>query len=98
MPLYDIARPTIAVTETWPGGYKVEITIANDTDTVLDGWSIYLDGSYDVYDVWGGEQVAEAPLRIASVSDGADSWGHTVAPGGRVTVGFVANGTPPAAP
>ncbi|MEM7489165.1 MAG: glycoside hydrolase family 9 protein [Pseudomonadota bacterium] len=99
MPLTDIARPTAAITETWPGGYKLEMTIVNDTDAVLDGWSAYLAGDYGVYDVWGATaERLEDGLRLTSVAEGADGWGHALAPGERVTVGFVATGTPPASP
>ena len=90
-------RPDARITETWPGGFKAEIAITNTGSETIRGWSFPLaDQGYQIFGIWGSQSTSDGGgLRIASVPDGSDAWGHSIAPGQTVTVGFVANGSPP---
>ena len=83
------------VVETWPGGFKAEVTIVNDGTEPLSGWSLTLGGgTFDIYSVWGAAVGGDGTV-LEGVASGPNAWGHTIQPGQSMTVGFAADGPVP---
>lgn len=77
----------------WPGGFNTQVWIRNTGDTAIEGWQLQLllaDGQ-SVPDHWSADLTQSGRLVTAANRP----WNATVAPGGRVTFGFI--GSDPAA-
>jgi serine/threonine protein kinase len=79
------------VTGSWPDGYGVEVTVRNDGDETVTGWTVRwnLPAGHEVRDLWNGEHEqngSEVTVRNAG-------WNATVEPGKSTTFGFNANAT-----
>lgn len=80
------------VTAVWPGGFAVEVTITS-TGTSPVSWSLSW--------TWpGGQQLvsgwnASFSQSGATITVTGTSYNQTIPPGGSVTFGFTATGTPP---
>ncbi|MFI2430531.1 cellulase family glycosylhydrolase [Streptomyces sp. NPDC018693] len=73
----------------WPGGFQGEIVVHNTGTAAVDGWTLaftYADGQ-TVSTMWGGTATQSG----GAVSVTPASYTRTIAPGGSVTVGFIAS-------
>jgi cellulase/cellobiase CelA1 len=81
------------VTGVWPGGFAVQVTITNTGSSPVPGWSLTW--------TWPGGQRLTSGWNASFAQSGATvtvtgtSANGTIAPGGSVTFGFIATGTPP---
>jgi serine/threonine protein kinase len=79
------------VTGSWPDGYGVEVTVRNDGDETVTGWTVRwnLPAGHEIRELWNGEDEqtgTEVTVRNAN-------WNATVEPGKTTTFGFNANAT-----
>ena len=73
----------------WPGGFQGEIKIGNPGTAAINGWKLaftFADGQ-SVTNMWGGTPTQSG----GAVSVAPASYTNTIAAGGSVTVGFIAN-------
>ena len=73
----------------WPGGFQGEIRIGNPGTAAINGWKLaftFADGQ-TVTNMWGGTPTQSG----GAVSVAPASYTNTIAAGGSVTVGFIAN-------
>ncbi|TDV47876.1 protein kinase domain-containing protein [Actinophytocola oryzae] len=76
------------VVNSWPNGYEARVTIRNDGDRALDGWTVRwtLPSGHDIDGLWAG----------ALTRDGTDvtvrnlDWNVTIQAGAETTFGFTA--------
>jgi serine/threonine protein kinase len=84
------------VTNSWPGGYQVEVTVRNTSPDGLTGWTITWQpaAGHAIGNLWNGTLTQNATA--VTVTDA----GHNavVAAGGTTSFGFVAAGPEPARP
>ena len=80
------------VTAVWPGGFAVEVTLTN-TGTGPVAWSLTWTwpGGQQLTSVWN----ASFSQAGATVTVTGTSFDRSIPPGGSVTFGFTATGTPP---
>jgi serine/threonine protein kinase len=88
LPVFADARcvASYAVVGSWPGGYQVKVTVRNDGDGTLDGWTVRwrVPEGHRIDGLWEG----------ALTRDGADvtvanaDWNATIPAGGEATFGF----------
>ncbi|MFJ7214808.1 protein kinase [Amycolatopsis sp. NPDC098790] len=76
------------VTNTWPGGYQVEVTVRNDRTDDLSGWSVRwsLPGGHRITGLWNGDFTVEGDT--VTVDNAA--WNAKLDAGGATTFGFIA--------
>lgn len=81
---------TFAVTSSWSGGYQGALTVTNTGTTALTSWklSVVFPGGVTVTNMWNGINTGTT----GTVTVANEPYNGSVAPGGTVTVGFVANG------
>ncbi|WP_327380046.1 MULTISPECIES: cellulose binding domain-containing protein [unclassified Streptomyces] len=72
----------------WTGGYTGQYVVSNDTATVQSGWTLEFDlpAGTKIESLWNGEHTVSGN----HVTVEPASWNKDIAPGGSVTVGFVA--------
>ncbi|MEU8853263.1 cellulose binding domain-containing protein [Streptomyces sp. NPDC053741] len=72
----------------WTGGYTGQYVVSNDTATVQSGWTLEFDlpAGTKIDSLWNGEHTISGN----HVTVKPASWNKDIAPGGSVTVGFVA--------
>jgi len=83
---------TSAVTNSWPGGYQLQLTITNSGTTPLTGWTAGLmfgDTAESVASSWNAT-VTQSGQQVTAVNASYDG---TVAAGGSTTFGMVVNGS-----
>jgi cellulase/cellobiase CelA1 len=80
------------ITAVWPGGFAVQITLANTGTSPLT-WSLTwtLPGGQQITSGWN----ASFSQSGATVTAAGASYNRIIPPGGSVTFGFTATGTPP---
>ena len=76
------------VTNSWPGGYQVEVTVRNDRTDDLTGWSVRwsLPGGHHITGLWNGTFTVEGDT--VTVDNAA--WNAKLDAGGSTTFGFIA--------
>jgi endoglucanase len=81
---------TFAVTNSWSGGYQGALTVTNTGTTALTSWklSVVFPGGVTVTNMWNGINTGTT----GTVSVANEPYNGSVASGGTVTVGFIANG------
>lgn len=80
---------TYAVVESWPGGFKGEVKIKNNTSTSWSGWRVEWTwpSGQQITEVWNGSHSSSG----ASVTVRNMSYNGTLAPNGTTTFGFLAD-------
>ncbi|GLZ00165.1 lytic polysaccharide monooxygenase [Actinoplanes sp. NBRC 103695] len=83
-----------AVTSSWGGGFQGQITVRAG-DSALNGWMVHWTwpGTQTVTQAWNGRQTSAGSL----VTITNETWNGSLAARGTATIGFLANGTAPAA-
>ncbi|MFJ5613708.1 cellulose binding domain-containing protein [Streptomyces sp. NPDC093221] len=74
-------------TSGWDGGYTGQYEITNSASSALTGWTLKFDlpAGTKISSLWNGSyQVSGQTVTVT-----AESWNGTIAPGGKVDVGFV---------
>ncbi|MFE4450993.1 cellulose binding domain-containing protein [Streptomyces sp. NPDC056796] len=72
----------------WTGGYTGQYVVSNTSGTVQSGWTLEFDlpAGTRIDSLWNGEHTVDGD----HVTVKPASWNKDIAPGGSVTVGFVA--------
>ncbi|MFE5293359.1 cellulose binding domain-containing protein, partial [Isoptericola sp. NPDC056618] len=76
-----------STTNSWSGGYQGQIVVTAGDDGA-PGWAVTAPAGLSTTNLWGGT------LSGSTITGAA--WNADLAAGAQATVGFVANGTPPA--
>ncbi|MEU0136608.1 cellulose binding domain-containing protein [Streptomyces sp. NPDC006296] len=73
----------------WTGGYTGQYVVSNDTGSTQSGWTLEFDlpAGTRIDSLWNGEHTVDG----THVTVKPESWNKDIAPGGSVTVGFVAS-------
>ncbi|MFJ9780048.1 protein kinase [Amycolatopsis sp. NPDC101161] len=76
------------VTNSWPGGYQVEVTVRNDRTDDLSGWRVRwsLPGGHRITNLWNGTFTVDGDT--VTVDNAA--WNAKLDAGGATTFGFTA--------
>ncbi|RSM48610.1 serine/threonine protein kinase [Amycolatopsis balhimycina DSM 5908] len=76
------------VTNSWPGGYQVEVTVRNDHGAGLSGWRVLwtLPAGHRISDLWNGSFTVEG----SAVTVENASWNAKLDASGSTTFGFIA--------
>ncbi|MFI2104915.1 glycoside hydrolase family 6 protein [Isoptericola sp. NPDC019693] len=87
-PVEGACTAVYSTTNSWSGGYQGQIVVTAGDDGA-PGWSVTAPAGLSTTNLWGGV------LSGGTITGAA--WNADLAPGASATVGFVANGTAPAA-
>lgn len=84
------------VTNSWPGGYQVEVTVRNTSPDGLTGWTITWQpaAGHTIGNLWNGTLTQNATA--VTVTNAGHN--NVLAAGGTTSFGFVAAGPEPARP
>ncbi|SFW84401.1 protein kinase domain-containing protein [Amycolatopsis australiensis] len=76
------------VTNSWPGGYQVQVTVRNDRSAGLSGWSVRwtLPAGHHITGLWNGTFTVDG----STVTVDNAGWNAKLDAGGSTTFGFVA--------
>ncbi len=79
---------SFAITSTWATGYNGEITVTNDGDTAVNGWTLEFDFTGTITNIWNGTITSHVGTHyvIQNVSYNAN-----IPAGASVVVGFSAD-------
>ncbi|MFC0406927.1 DUF4214 domain-containing protein [Roseomonas elaeocarpi] len=80
-------------TNSWTGGFQGQITVTNNGSSAVNSWAFNLAASWTISSVWDAVETVAAD---GTVTLSNASYDGTISPGGSVTLGFTANGTPEA--
>jgi cellulase/cellobiase CelA1 len=95
--VHDHPRPaTYAVTNSWQGGFQADVTVANTGSSPSSSWRVNwtLPSGQSISQVWNGTLTTSG----SAVAVANASYNGSLAPGARATFGFIASGSPGAAP
>jgi len=82
---------TSTVTNSWPGGYQLQLTVANNGTAPLTGWTtgfMFADTSETIASSWSAT-VTQSGRQVTAVNAG---YNGSVAAGGSTSFGMVVNG------
>ncbi|MCG5434782.1 cellulose binding domain-containing protein [Micromonospora foliorum] len=87
---------TYRVLNTWPGGFQAEVTVANNTATPLNGWTVGLTlaSGQAISSLWSGTNTGTT----GSVTVRNAAYNGTVGANASTTFGFTATGNGATAP
>jgi hypothetical protein len=83
---------TSTVTNSWPGGYQLQLTVANNGTTPLTGWTAgfkFGDTAETIASSWNAT-VTQSGKQVSAVNASYDG---SVAAAGSITFGMVVNGS-----
>ncbi len=74
------------ITNSWPGGYQAEVTVRNDGQQPVDGWTVRwtMPGGHQVDNLWNGVLSVDG----AAVTVTNAEWNVTVPAGGSTSFGL----------
>jgi predicted carbohydrate-binding protein with CBM5 and CBM33 domain len=82
-------RATYTVTNSWPGGFQAQVTVANPTTSTMYGWTVTWvtpDGQ-TINSAWNGSLSQAGSLATMKNA----GWNSVLAPSGSTSFGFTAN-------
>ncbi|MEL6839585.1 MAG: polysaccharide lyase [Pseudomonadota bacterium] len=85
------AAPDIAmdVAKAWQGGFKGTLSITNDSDEIIDDWTLLLEmDGFDIIKLWRGDMQRVDDMAVISGSGRSEDIGV----GETVEIGFIADG------
>ncbi|MEW1583822.1 cellulose binding domain-containing protein [Micromonospora vinacea] len=87
---------TYRTLNAWPGGFQAEVTVANNSTTPLNGWTVGLTlaSGQAISSLWSGTNTGTT----GSVTVRNAAYNGTVAPNASTTFGFTATGNGATAP
>ena len=87
---------TYAVTNSWPGGYQANVTVANNGSAPTSGWTVRwtLPSGQAISQVWNGTLAVSG----SSVTVTNASYNGGIAPGASTSFGLIATGSSTPAP
>ncbi|MBM0275437.1 cellulose binding domain-containing protein [Micromonospora tarensis] len=87
---------TYRTLNTWPGGYQAEVTVANNTTSALNGWTVGLTlaSGQAISSLWSGTNTGTT----GSVTVRNAAYNGAIGPNASATFGFTATGNGATAP
>jgi poly(3-hydroxybutyrate) depolymerase len=87
---------TYRAVNSWPGGFQGEVTVANNTASTVNGWTVHLTlaGGQAIINLWNGTLTGSTGA--VTVTNAA--YNGTINPNTFTTFGFTANGNSTPAP
>jgi hypothetical protein len=79
---------TFVVTSTWATGYNAEVTVTNNGDTAVNGWTLEFDSIGTITNIWNGSITSHTGTHYAIQNV---TYNAGIAPGASVTVGYGAD-------
>lgn len=86
---------TYSVTSDWGSGFQGQIVLKNGSSQSFNNWKLAFETSNQITSLWGAELASQTGNKVIV---NAPSWDANLAPGGSVTINFVANGSSASAP
>jgi len=83
---------TSTVTNPWPGGYQLQLTVTNNGTAPLTGWTtgfMFADNSETIASSWSAT-VTQSGRQVTAVNAG---YNGSVAAGGSISFGMIVNGS-----
>ncbi|HET7013038.1 MAG TPA: cellulose binding domain-containing protein [Streptosporangiaceae bacterium] len=83
---------TSTVTNSWPGGYQLQLTVANNGTAPLTGWTtgfMFADTSETIASSWSAT-VTQSGRQVTAINAG---YNGSVAAGGSTSFGMIVNGS-----
>jgi cellulase/cellobiase CelA1/aryl-phospho-beta-D-glucosidase BglC (GH1 family) len=77
-----------SITSTWPTGYNGEITVTNNGDTAVNGWTLEFDFTSTITNVWNGTITSHVGTHYIVQNA---SYNAAIAMGASMAVGFSAD-------
>ena len=93
------ASCTLSISNEWGEGFTSSITITNDTDQPIDGWTVTLDfgGGATINGIWDADLSGSDPYQVTN-----KNYNNLIQPGNTLTFGYnsvkTSPGTPAATP
>lgn len=84
-----------SVVSDWGSGFQGQIEITNNTTKSFNGWTLNFNYASTISSLWGAELAGQTGTKVTVKSP---SWAAVLAPGDKVTINFVANGSSSNAP
>ena len=84
-----------SVSSQWGTGYVASIVITNNGEHSWNGWELEFDSPHQIDNIWGAQIVSHVGTRYRLR---ALSWNASVAPSGRVNIGYQVNTSEPLEP
>ena len=75
------------VVSDWGNGFQGEIVLSNKSSQTFNGWTLSFDYNSKITSLWGAELAGQTETNVVVKNP---SWDATLAPGGSVTINFVA--------
>ena len=82
------ASTGVAIVKDWGNGVDESVTITNTGTNTINGWQIELDTTEQLYNIWNGTILSQTANTTVI---GSASYDGTIAAGGSVTIGMLAN-------
>ncbi len=79
---------SFAITSTWATGYNGEITVTNNGEAAVNGWTLEFDFTGAITNLWNATLVSQVGTHYIVQNAGYNA---AIAVGGSVAVGFSAN-------
>jgi cellulase/cellobiase CelA1/aryl-phospho-beta-D-glucosidase BglC (GH1 family) len=79
---------SFAITDTWATGYNGEITVTNNGDTPVNGWTLEFDFAGPITNIWNGTIISHVGTHYVIQNVGYNA---AIAAGASVSVGFSAD-------
>jgi chitin-binding protein len=78
-----------AITNSWPGGFQAQVTVANPTTSTMYGWTVtwVLPDGETISSAWNGALSQAGSLATMTNAN----WNNVLAPNGSTMFGFTAN-------
>lgn len=77
-----------SIVSDWGSGFQGQITLTNKSSKTYNGWNLSFHYNSTITSLWGAELASQSGTKVVVKNP---SWDATLAPGGIVTINFVAN-------
>ena len=84
----DDIKCEYTIISDWGFGFQGQIEIENNSSRTYNGWTLTFDYNSNITDLWGAELVSQSGSKVTVKNP---SWDLNLAPGKKVTIGFIAN-------
>lgn len=81
----DLFQAVFKTVRHWDAGFIGEITVKNNSSTLLSGWEVAFEFTGSIDSVWNGRLATRSETRYSIRSP---VWNHELAPGGAATIRF----------
>ncbi|WP_036487951.1 expansin EXLX1 family cellulose-binding protein [Myxosarcina sp. GI1] len=86
--MYDV---NFSVSDRWDSGFVGQMTVKNQNSSSLDNWTVEVKTPFKIKQIWDAEIISQKGNKYTI---GNARWNNEIKPNGKVTFGFVGEGTP----